>query len=172
MFSSSLKWPGHMWTITWKSLATRSPMSVLSWATSRPWQKRVWIRAHSISLCKRSFLSLVLSLYVVFECCVVCRETVLKCWFSATVPTVWWISLQTRGECWLKPTVCSRYAVFHLSFLVSLSSHISQYMTRMLWQKAKTSMLFALIFTMYAVWLLIFRTVVSCTSVTSTAVQD
>lgn len=32
--------------------------------------------------------------------------------FSALAPTVWWISLQIRSECWLKPTVCSRSSAF------------------------------------------------------------
>ena len=51
------------------------------------------------------------------------EETVMKCWFSALVPTVWWISLQTRGECWLKPTLCSRYTAF--DYGLTFRSHLT-----------------------------------------------
>lgn len=110
------------------------------------------------------------------------KEMKLKRWFFffSTVPTAWWISLQTRREFWLKPTACSRYTAFGLTFGLSLQSSSTW---RQCWDKRpniklfvnhKTclSMWFALIFTSCVAWMLIFRMEVSCTSVTSTAVED
>lgn len=45
----------NMWTITWRSLASRSPMWILSTATLRPSQKRDWRRTPMILSCKYFF---------------------------------------------------------------------------------------------------------------------
>lgn len=54
---------------------------------------------------------------------------------DCSVPTVWWISLQTRSEFWLKRTVCSRCAYFDVT-LASSFNQISQNFTRII-KKAK-----------------------------------
>lgn len=64
VFSSSLKWPRNMWTITWKTLVIKRPMSILSWASLRLWLKRVWKRTHLISSCKMSCISFLIVLYL------------------------------------------------------------------------------------------------------------